>query len=145
MTPAAAPVRRVACAAVPDLAHATWSNALVVGQEVVLSGQTAHPATQAAAQAGTPLDAYAQTLAVLRKIEALLQAAGGGIHNITKLVVYVTDIAHKDAVGQARRAFFGQGPWPASTLVAVQALVFPELVVEIDAFARLDADLRQAA
>lgn len=145
MTQAAVPVRRVACAAVPDLPHATWSNALVVGQEVVLSGQTAHPATQAAAQAGAPMDAYAQALAVLRKIQALLEAAGGGIHNITKLVVYVTDIAHKDAVGRARRDFFGSGPWPASTLVAVQALVFPELVVEIDAFARLDADLRQAA
>jgi hypothetical protein len=28
--------------------------------------------------------------------------------------------------------------------VAVSALVFPELTVEIDAFARLGADLRQA-
>jgi 2-iminobutanoate/2-iminopropanoate deaminase len=141
----AMPVRRVHCTAVPDLAHATWSNALVVGAEVVLSGQTAHPATQAAAQAGSPLSAYEQTLVVLRKIQALLEAAGGSIHNITKLVVYVTDIAHKDDVGRARREFFGQAPWPASTLVAVQALVFPELVVEVDAFARLDVDLRQAA
>lgn len=144
------PVRRVTCKAVPDLPHATWSNALVVGQEVVLSGQTAHPATRDAAQAGQPLGAYEQTLVVLRKVQALLEAAGGGIHNIVKLVVYVTDIADKDEVGRARRDFFAplpespRSPFPASTLVAVHALVFPELRVEIDAFARLDVDLRTA-
>ena len=137
-------VRRVSCPSVPDLPHATWSNALVVGNEVVLSGQTAHPASRDAIEAGTPLSAYDQTLVVLRKIQALLEAAGGGVHNITKLVVYVTDISDKDGVGRARRDFFGSTPWPASTLVAVQALVFPELKVEIDAFARLDVDLRQA-
>ena len=144
---AAMPVRRVACEGVPDLPHATWSNALIVGQEVVLSGQTAHPATRDAAQAGAPLGAYEQTLVVLRKIRQLLEAAGGGVHNIVKLVVYVTDIADKDEVGRARREFFVRAPgasYPASTLVAVQALVFPELRVEIDAFARLDADLRAA-
>ena len=139
------PVHRIACAAVPDLPHATWSNALVMGQEVVMSGQTAHPATRDAAQAGRPLGAYEQTLVVLRKVQALLEAAGGGIHNIVKLVVYVTDIADKDEVGRARREFFAQLPeaaYPASTLVAVSALVFPELRVEIDALARLDVDLR---
>lgn len=144
-TETAMPVRRVACQSVPDLPHATWSNALVVGQEVVLSGQTAHPATRDAAQAGKPLGAYEQALVVLRKVQALLEAAGGGIHNIVKLVVYVTDIADKDEVGRARRDFFAQAPgsaYPASTLVAVSALVFPELRVEIDAFARLDVDLR---
>jgi len=143
-TPAAMPVRRVACEAVPDMPHATWSNVLVIGQEVVLSGQTAHPATRDAAQAGAPLGAYEQTLVVLRKMQALLETAGGGVHNIVKLVVYVTDIADKDEVGRARREFFARPPYPASTLVAVQALVFPELRVEIDAFARLDVDLRTA-
>lgn len=138
-------VKRVMCEAVPDLPHASWSNALVVGQEVVLSGQTGHPATRNAAQAGTPLGAYEQTLVVLRKVQALLEAAGGGVHNILKLVVYVTDIADKDEVGRARRDFFGHGPYPASTLVAVSALVFPELRVEIDATARLDVDLRSTA
>ena len=142
-------VTRIACDALPEPPHASWSNALVVGHEVVLSGQTAHPATRAAAEAGAPLDAYAQTMLVLGKLRALLEAAGGGVHNLVKLVVYVTDIADKDAVGRARRDFFGAlqpgAPYPASTLVGVGALVFPELKVEIDAVARLDADLRRAA
>ncbi len=142
-------VARVRCAEVPDLSYATWSNALRIGDELVLSGQTAHPATRIAAESGSPLDAYAQTLVVLRKLRALLEAAGGGVHNLVKLVVYVTDIADKEAVGRARRDFFAAvqpgAPYPASTLVGVGALVFPELKVEIDAVARLDADLRRAA
>jgi enamine deaminase RidA (YjgF/YER057c/UK114 family) len=137
------PIDKIQCAAVPDLPTATWTNAYRIGPEVVLSGMTAHPASRDAAQQGAPLDAQAQTLVVLRKLEALVQAAGGHRHNIVKTVVYVTDIADKDAVGRARREFFGAHT-PTSTLVAVSALVFPELRVEIDAWARLDVDLRQA-
>lgn len=148
MTALQATVLRVSCEAVPDLPHASWSNLLVVGQEVITSGQTAHPATREAAESGAPLDAEQQTTLVLQKIAALLEAAGGGVHNIVKLTVYLTDIADKDAVGRARRAFFDVAqpgaPYPASTLVSVRSLVFPELCVEIDAVARLDVDLRQA-
>lgn len=136
------PVRRISCSAVPDLPAASWTNAWQVGNEIVLSGMTAHPATRDAAAAGKSLDAYAQALLVLGKLEALVQAAGGHKHNITKTVVYLTRIADKDAVGRARREFFGSA-FPCSTLVAVSELVFPELLVEIDAWARLDIDLRQ--
>jgi len=104
-----------------------------------MSGMTAHPATQQ----GQAMGAYEQTLKVLGKLESLVQAAGGHRHNIIKTVVYLTDIADKDEVGRARRDFFA-GHYPCSTLVAVQALVFPALRVEIDAWARLDVDLRQA-
>ncbi|MNZ15540.1 Enamine/imine deaminase [compost metagenome] len=136
------PVRRIRAAGAPDLPSASWSNALLVGQELVMSGMTGHPATRQAAERGEPLDAHAQTLVVLGKVKALLEAAGGHIGNIYKLNVYVTRITDKDEVGRARRDFFaGQGTFPASTLVEVSGLVFPELVVEIDAWARLDIDL----
>ena len=107
-------VDKICSPAVPDLPTASWTNAYRIGHEVVLSGMTAHPASRDAAQQGAPLDAYAQTLVVLRKLEALVQAAGGHRHT------------------------------PCSTLVAVRGLVFPELCVEVDAWARLDVDLRQA-
>lgn len=137
-------VHKIQCPEVPDLPHASWTNGWRMGNEVVMSGMTAHPATRQAAELGEPLGAYEQTLVVLRKLEALVQAAGGHRHNIVKTVVYVTDIADKDAVGRARRDFFA-GHTPCSTLVAVSGLVFPELTVEIDAWARLDVDLRAAA
>jgi enamine deaminase RidA (YjgF/YER057c/UK114 family) len=133
---------KIAAPSVPDLPTATWTNAWRIGQEVVMSGMTGHPATREAAERGAPLGAYDQTLVVLKKLEALVSAAGGHKHNLIKTVVYLTDMADKDEVGRARRDFFG-GVYPCATLVAVQALVFPELRVEIDAWARLDVDLRQ--
>jgi len=135
---AAPTVRHLKSERVPEVPGATWSNCLVIGNEVVMSGMTAYPAARNAA-----LGAYEQTITVLEKIRALMEDAGGGMHNITKLVVYVTDIADKDEVGRARREFF-RAPFPCSTLVCVAGLVFPELKVEIDAFARLDVDLRNA-
>lgn len=134
---------KIAAPSVPDLPTATWTNAWRIGQEVVMSGMTGHPATREAAERGAPLGAYDQTLVVLKKLEALVSAAGGHKHNLVKTVVYLTDMADKDEVGRARRDFFG-GVYPCAALVAVQALVFPELRVEIDAWARLDVDLRQA-
>jgi enamine deaminase RidA (YjgF/YER057c/UK114 family) len=131
-------VRRVYSPDVAEPAGASWCNGLLVGREVVMSGMTAHPASREAT-----LDCYAQTLVVLGKIQALVEAAGGHIGNIYRLTVYLTDIADKDQVGRARRDFFGgQALFPTSTLVAVSALVFPELRVEIEASARLDVDLR---
>ncbi|MCU9113519.1 RidA family protein, partial [Pseudomonas aeruginosa] len=45
-------VRRIRAAALPDLPDASWSNALLVGEELVMSGMTAHPATRQAAEGG---------------------------------------------------------------------------------------------
>lgn len=136
-------IEKIQSARVPDLPTASWTNGFRIGQEVVMSGATAHPATREAAARGEPMGAYEQTLHVLGKLETLVKAAGGHRHNIVKTVVYLTDIADKDEVGRARRDFF-QGHYPCATLVAVSALVFPELRVEVDAWARLDVDLRQA-
>lgn len=134
---------KIQCPQVPDLPTASWTNGYRIGQEVMVSGMTGHPATRQAAERGKPLGTYDQALVVLKKLEALVTAAGGHRHNLIKTVVYLTDIADKDEVGRARRDFFGEHT-PCSTLVAVQALVFPELRVEIDAWARLDVDLREA-
>jgi enamine deaminase RidA (YjgF/YER057c/UK114 family) len=137
---------RIRAPAVPDPGTATWSHGIRFGNEILMSGMTAHPATR---DAQTPLTTYEQTLVVLGKIRALVEAGGGSLANIYKLVVYVTDIADKDDVGRARREVFADvaangGAYPCSTLVQVSALVFPELRVEIEAFARLDIDMSAA-
>ena len=122
----------VRCAAVPEPPGATWSNALHVGNELVISGMTAYPACRDQA-----MDAYAQALECLRKIEALCQAAGLTLDHVLKLTVYLTEISDKDAVARARRERL-RPPYPASTLVGVSALAFPEVKVEIDAVVRMD-------
>ncbi|WP_420840728.1 RidA family protein [Herbaspirillum rhizosphaerae] len=131
-------VRHIKTDKVAELATATWSNCLVIGNEIAMSGMTAHPASR-----NSVLSTYEQTLVVLGKVRDLVEAAGGTLGSIYKLVIYVKDIADKDEVGRARRDFF-KAPYPCSTLVEVSGLVFPELTVEIDAFARLDIDLQQA-
>ncbi len=129
--------------------HMTWTSAWQMGQEVVLSGMTANPNAkppllEGEEQGARGLDMYSQTMTVFEKIESWLKVAGGHRYNLVKTVIYVTDIALKAEVGRARRDFFA-GSFPLSTLVEVSGLVFPQLLVEIDAWARLDVDIRQAS
>lgn len=134
-------VRRIAAPGLMEPPGATWSNALVIGDDVVVSGVTARGAD------GAPIggdDAGAQARAIFARLEALMKAAGGGLQNVVKLVIYVTDAAFKDAVNAARAAFF-RPLYPASTFIVVSGFAFAGLLVEVDAFARLDADLHAAA
>lgn len=119
---------------------ATWSNCLVIGDEIVISGQHARGAD------GLPIggdDLYAQARASFAKIADLLGAAGAGMHNIYKVVIYVTDADDKAAVNRARAEVFGP-TFPCSTLVGVGGFAFPGLLIEIDAFANRRVDLRRA-
>ena len=63
--------QRLRAVAVPDLETATWSNGIRFGNEILMSGMTAHPATR---NADKPLTTYEQTLVVLGKIRALVEA-----------------------------------------------------------------------
>lgn len=134
------PWRKIAGPGITEPPHATWSNGLVLGDEVVLSGITARGADGKAIGGNS---VQAQTTAILDRIEQLLQAAGGGRQNIYKLVIYLTDMGRKDEVNAARAAFF-KPAYPCSTLLGVNALVFPDLLVEIDVYARLSLDLNAA-
>ena len=111
----------------------TWSNCLVVGGIAYLAGMTAR---------GAGLDdEYAQAKAIFTKIRQLVEAAGGGMADIVKVTIFVTDISQREKVWQARREFF-TGNFPASTLVQVAALADPSLKVEIEAVAHIGASKR---
>jgi 2-iminobutanoate/2-iminopropanoate deaminase len=127
---------KVSTPATSEPPKATWSNCLVVGSEIVLSGVTARGNDGAAVGGASVVE---QTMAILQRIEELVEAAGGGVQNIYKLVIYLTDIARKDEVNSARATFF-EGIYPCSTLVEVKGLGFPDLLVEIDAFANFTVD-----
>ena len=111
----------------------TWSNCLVVGGIAYLAGMTAR---------GAGLDdEYTQAKAIFTKIRQLVEAAGGGMADIVKVTIFVTDISQREKVWQARREFF-TGNFPASTLVQVAALADPSLKVEIEAVAHIGASKR---
>lgn len=136
-----ASVRAVSAPGLDAPKSATWSNCLVVGREVVMSGVTAR-GTDGAPIGGSSMKA--QTAACFDRIAAYLGAAGGHLGNVYKLVIYVTDMARKDEVNAARAEAF-RPLYPCSTLVEVKGFAFPGLIVEVDAFANLDADLTASA
>jgi reactive intermediate/imine deaminase len=102
------------------------------GKLVVVSGQVAFDAE---GRVVGPGDAEAQTRQVFANLRTALAAAGAGLENIVKLTVYLTDIGDLAAVRRVRNEVFDPAAPPASTLVAVAALVDPALRVEIEALA----------
>ncbi|UFN48187.1 RidA family protein [Roseomonas sp. OT10] len=126
-------IRRVATPAVPEPPPGLFSNCLVAGGLIHVSGQHAGAPGGGVLGDGSVAD---QTRHALHKVLALVEAAGGSAAGVVKLTVYLTDMARKAEVSAARREFFAD-PMPCSTLVGVAALVAPELLVEVDALAVL--------
>lgn len=81
-----------------------------------------------------PGDIAAQARKVHECLGAALTAAGTDFSHVLKVTVFLTDMSDRHAVNELRKEFFGDAR-PASTLVQMSALIFPELLVEIEAVA----------
>lgn len=110
-----------------------WSNCLRVGDIVYVSGFTSRANDLKTIQGK---DAYEQAKVVFTKIRHCIEAAGGKMDDVVKLVIYVTDMADNKLVWKARREFF-KGDFPTSTLVQVAGLATPEILLEITAEAHV--------
>lgn len=79
----------------------------------------------------------AQSWWVLDRIRATVEAAGGRMADVVKLVQYFRDLDHFPYYSGVRRRFFPGEP-PASTVVEVSAMLpSPEVLVEVEATAYL--------
>jgi enamine deaminase RidA (YjgF/YER057c/UK114 family) len=107
-----------------------YSRAVRVGAQVHVAGTAA----RGEALAG---DAYMQTQNILATIRAALEQAGARIEDVVRTVIYITNIRDADLVGRAHSEVFGNVR-PASTMVQVSALIRPEMLVEIEAYAVTD-------
>ena len=114
----------------------TWSNCLIVDRHVYIAGLTARG--QDFDGAIHDNDAYTQAVTIFTKIKRLMEAAGGTMDDVVKVLIYLTDINDRDEVWRARREFFS-GNYPVSTLIEISKLVRPELCVEIEAVGYLPA------
>jgi enamine deaminase RidA (YjgF/YER057c/UK114 family) len=126
--------QRISSPQVQDPPPQTWSNCLVVGNQVFIAGMTSRTGTETVGGASM----YGQAHAIFAKIRHLIEAAGGRMDDIVKVVIYVTDIKRREEVWQARREVFS-GDFPVSTLIEIRALATPDLLVEIDAIGILGA------
>ena len=108
-----------------------FTQAVRIGDMVYLSGTAALLNDMTAAH---PNDFDAQLDFVYRAIGKTLAQFGASHKDIVREVMYVTDMAKLVDAMPLRKAFYneGNGPFPASTGVAVAALVLPDLMIEVE-------------
>ncbi|MEU0598614.1 RidA family protein [Streptomyces sp. NPDC006393] len=80
-------------------------------------------------------DPAAQARQVFENLRRCLAAAGASFDDVVKLTYFLTDMSHMPAVREARTAHIPDDRLPASSAVQVAALVRPEFLMEIEAFA----------
>ena len=114
----------------------TYSPAVRAGNHLFLAGQGAvDPESGEMQHAG---DVVGQADHIYRNILAILEAAGGGPESLVKTIEFTTTAAlprYRD-VADVRKALLSQ-PYPASTGPVCEAMVRPEMVIEVDATAVL--------
>jgi enamine deaminase RidA (YjgF/YER057c/UK114 family) len=99
------------------------------GRTVFLRGQC--PQDMETAQNINSHDPVAQTHKVMQNIRQLLEECGGTMEHLCKVVVYLTDVRHREAVYRTMGEYI-KDVHPVSTGVVVTALARPDWLVEID-------------
>jgi enamine deaminase RidA (YjgF/YER057c/UK114 family) len=92
---------------------------------------------EVSATAGAGTGAYAQATAALAAVLAAVEALGGGPGDVVRTRIFVVDLAaNGEAVGRAHREALGL-VGPAAGVYGVSELRRPEVLVEVEATARL--------
>lgn len=111
----------------------TYSQAVKTGNTVYLSGQIPLvPGTMEMVDG----DIRAQITRVFDNLAAVAEAAGGGLKDITKLNVFLTDLSNFPVVNEVMAEFFNE-PYPARAAIGVAALP-KDAQVEMDAIMVID-------
>lgn len=114
-------------------AAAQYSHVVIgTGRFVAVSGQLALDERGRLVGEGDPATQARQIFENLRRC---LAAAGSTFDDVVKLTYFVTDMAHMPAIRAARAEHIPDDRLPAASAVQVAALVRPEFLLEVEAFA----------
>jgi 2-iminobutanoate/2-iminopropanoate deaminase len=106
--------------------------------DAVRAGNTIYVSGQAAVDENGHLvgrdDVIAQTRKVLDNMKLVLAAAGATLDDVTKVTVYLANVADRPRVNEVRKAYFKDNK-PASTLIGINEFAIEGMLVEIEAVA----------
>lgn len=107
----------------------------IEGKRIHLSGQAAiDPQTGEIVGEG---DFDKQVEQTFQNIETVLDEVDSGLDQIVKVQIYLTDMSFFPRVVEYREEYFTE-PYPADTIVEINSLALPELMIEMDAMALLN-------
>ena len=109
-----------------------YSRGWKTGNTVYLAGAIGHNP-----DGSLTADIRVQARRSFEQLEAVLKEAGGGLQDIVKTTVFITDMRYREGYGEVRAELF-KGDAPASTLIQCVALATPGAMIEIEAVAVLD-------
>jgi reactive intermediate/imine deaminase len=96
----------------------TYSQAVVVGNTIYLSGQI--PLDPVSMQLVGP-EMAVQIRQVFNNLKAVAEAAGGSLNDMVKLNIFLTDLSHFALVNEIMAQYFSQ-PYPARAAIGVASL-----------------------
>jgi 2-iminobutanoate/2-iminopropanoate deaminase len=112
-----------------------YAQAVKVEDTIYLSGQVSHDDRGNIVGRG---DMEAQMRQAYANIQKVLAQYGATIENIVDEILFVTDMNAAFAVAvKCRQDIFSGTPVVASTIVQIQRLAFPELMIEIRCVAKV--------
>ena len=112
-----------------------YAQAVKVGETIYLSGQVSHDED---GNIVGPRDMETQMRQTYANIQKVLAQYGATMDNIVDELLFVTDMDSAFAAAvKCRREVFSTTPVVASTIVQIQRLAFPELMIEIKCVAKL--------
>jgi 2-iminobutanoate/2-iminopropanoate deaminase len=116
-----------------------YAQAVKVGDTIYLSGQVSHD------DRGNIVglrDMEVQMRQAYTNIQKVLAQYGATMDNVVDEVLFVTDMDTAFAAAvKCRREVFSGTPVVASTIVQIQRLAFPDLLIEIRCVAKLKSSL----
>jgi 2-iminobutanoate/2-iminopropanoate deaminase len=110
------------------------SQAIRLGNLVFVSGQAGYDDEGRIVSGGF----RAQGARAFANLERALIAGGASLASVVKVTIFLKEMDNFAKVIELRRRYFKQ-PYPADTIVEVNALYAPEALIEIEAVAAIEA------